>query len=63
MSSEGLPRLGRAIPTFELFMRGWEKLAADTPRLKPWIDKGLRWARQYYTCMDDTNSFLLAMCE
>lgn len=41
MSLEELPRLGHATLTFELFMCGWENLATNETRLKPWIDVGL----------------------
>jgi hypothetical protein len=34
MSLESLPHLGRAIPTFKLFMLGWENLAKNEPHLE-----------------------------
>jgi hypothetical protein len=63
MSLESLPCLGQAIPTFELFMLGWENLTKNEPCLELWIRVGLQWARKYYTRMDDTNAYVFAMCE
>lgn len=63
MSSESRPKLGKAIAHFELFMTAWEKKAERTPRLKPFIDVGLEWAKKYYTRMDNTRAYVVAMCK
>lgn len=63
MSNESLPRLGSAVPCFELFMSAWETLGATMPRVKPWTDLGLEWATKYYKRMDDTRAYVVAMCK
>jgi hypothetical protein len=63
MSSETLPRLGSAVPCFELFMSAWETMGTKNPRVAPWIDVGLKWVTQYYKCMDDTRAYVIAMCK
>ncbi|KIJ10079.1 hypothetical protein PAXINDRAFT_86563, partial [Paxillus involutus ATCC 200175] len=61
MSSESLPRLGSAVPCFELFMSAWEMLGATHPRVKPWTDIGLEWATKYYQRMDNMRAYVIAM--
>jgi hypothetical protein len=63
MSSESTPVLSRTILDFELFMTEWEKLAEEYSILKPWIEIGLRWATKYYIRMDETESYVVAMCK
>jgi hypothetical protein len=63
MSGELMPVLSGAVPSFEIFMTRWEKLRATYPQLKPWVDIGLKWAEKYYTRMDDTDAYVVAMCE
>jgi hypothetical protein len=63
MSAESMPVLSGAVPSFEVFMTRWEKLRTKFPVLKPWVDVGLKWARKYYTRMDDTDAYVVAMCE
>ena len=46
-----------------MFMWEWEVLAEKHPRLKPWIDVGLEWAGEYYTRMDRTDAYIIAMCK
>ena len=58
-----LPVLAYAIPAFELFMSNWEKLATKQPRLKPFIDEGLRFAYIHYQKMDQTTAYIICMCE
>lgn len=62
MSGESLPRLGGAVPSFELFMIAWQNMATMCPRLKGWIDEGLKWARKYYDRMDSNMTYIFAMC-
>jgi hypothetical protein len=61
MSSESLPRLGSAVPCFELFITAWEALGTSVPRVKPWTDVGLEWATKYYKRMDNTRAYVIAM--
>src|SRR6267378_1888480 len=63
MSSETTPILSRAIPDFEMFMTEWERLGADCPELKFWMEIGLRWAKKYYVKMDETDAYVVAMCK
>ena len=63
MSSESQLHLGAAVPMLELLMLSWEKLAADVPHLKPWIDHALGWIYKYYQCMDSKNVYILTMCK
>ncbi len=63
MSAESMPVLSGAVPSFEIFMSQWEKLHTKYPELKPWVDIGLKWAERYYTHMDDTDAYVVAMCE
>ena len=63
MSSESHPSLGGVVPHLELFMTAWENKVKATPRLKPFIDIGLKWAEKYYKRMDDTRAYVIAMCK
>jgi len=57
------PVLSGAIPSFELFMTQWEKLGDEHLNLKAWTDIGLKWATKYYKRMDDTDAYVISMCE
>ena len=61
MSSNANPILSGSIPAFEMFMTAWEKLAEHHPRLKPWIDVGLKWATTYYARMDLMKAYIMTM--
>lgn len=63
MSSETMPVLSRAIINFEVLMTRWEILGKEHNVLEPWTEIGLRWARKYYIRMDDTDSYVIAMCK
>jgi len=63
MSAESMPVLLGAVPSFQIFMTQWEKLHGTFPLLKPWVNVSLQWAKKYYTRMDDTNVYAVAMCE
>jgi hypothetical protein len=63
MSAESMPVLSGAVPSFEIFMTRWEKLRSKFPELKPLVDVGLEWAEKYYKRMDDTDAYVVAMCE
>lgn len=43
-------------------MTAWESKANKTPRLRPYIDVGLKWAKKYYKRMDNTRAYVVAMC-
>lgn len=58
-----MPVLSRAIINFEVLMTRWEILGKEHNVLKPWTEIGLRWARKYYIRMDDTDSYVIAMCK
>jgi hypothetical protein len=63
MSAESMPVLLGAILSFEIFMMRWEKLHVMYPELAPWVNIGLEWAETYYDCMDNTDVYVIAMCE
>lgn len=63
MSKEKTPVLAGAIPSFERFLTGWEKLRDAKPDLAPAINVGLAVAEEYYRKMDDTPAYIIAMCE
>ena len=63
MSAESMPVLSSAVAIFEIFMSEWESLRHRTPRLTPWINVGLDWAKKYYKFMDDTDAYIVTMCE
>lgn len=44
-------------------MTKWEKLGRTTPRLKPLIQEGLRFAYIHYAKMDRTKAYVVYMCE
>lgn len=54
--------LAGVLPSFEMLMTRWEKLAEDMPDLKRYIKPGLDSAYEYYTCMDETKAYVIAMC-
>ena len=63
MSGESTPLLTGAIPAFKMFMMVWENLANKKQHLKRYINIGLEWATKYYTKMDNTHAYIIAMCE
>jgi hypothetical protein len=54
--------LSGVLPSFEMLMSRWEKLAKDVPALKKYIDPGLKKAYEYYNRMDETKAYVIAMC-
>ena len=46
-----------------LFMIAWQSLSTTCPRLKGWIDEGLKLAQKYYDRMDGNMTYILAMCK
>jgi hypothetical protein len=63
MSAEKTPILSGAIPCFEMFMTAWEDLGIDYPHVLKWTSVGIKWAVKYYTKMDDTRAYVVAMRE
>lgn len=61
MAKEATPVLSGAIPSLELFMSKWELLAEKHPNLQPFIEAGLSKAREYYTKMDLTRAYVVAL--
>jgi hypothetical protein len=61
MSGEKTPMLSGAIPSLETCMFKWEKLGRKRPHLKPFTEVGLHWAGLYYTKMDLTEAYVVAM--
>lgn len=62
-SLEKLPLLSFVIPAFEMFMTKWETLHNRNPNLAPFIEPGLAKAQQYYSKMDNTKAYVVAMGE
>ena len=62
MSSESTPVLSRSIPAFEMFMTMWESMRKDKDT-KSWVEVGLAWAKEYYIRMDNTQAYIISMCE
>lgn len=63
LSKEETPVLAGVLPSFEIFLTKWEKLATVKLWLKPWIDEGLSWAYKHYNRMDQTSAYVIAMCK
>jgi hypothetical protein len=62
MSSESTPVLSHSIPAFEMFMTMWESMCKDKDT-KSWVEVGLAWAKEYYIRMDNTQAYIISMCE
>lgn len=62
LSGEQTPLLAGVIPVFEVFLTGWEKLAQKKKHLAPFIQCGLDRAREYYSRLDKSNAYVVAMC-
>ena len=61
LSGEQTPLLAGVIPVFEVFLTGWEKLAQKKKNLAPFIQCGLDSAKEYYSRMDKSNAYVVAM--
>jgi hypothetical protein len=57
-----MPILSGVLPSFEMLMTRWEKLAKDAPALKKYIKPGLQKAYEYYNRMDETKAYVISMC-
>jgi hypothetical protein len=62
MSGDQTPLLAGVIPIFEIFITGWEKLKMKRPLLAPFIQPGLDSAGKYYSRIDLSKAYIVAMC-
>jgi len=62
LSKEATPVLAGVIPAFEIFLTKMEKLAEMKPHLNSFITEGLSFAYKYYSRMDKTVAYIVAMC-
>ena len=62
LTSQRTPILAGVLPSFEMLMTSWEKLANDMPNLKQFIQPGLDSTYKYYRRMDETKAYVIAMC-
>ena len=44
-------------------MTEWELLGNKFKWLEPWTDIGLRWATKYYIKMDETDAYVITLCQ
>ncbi|KIM50808.1 hypothetical protein SCLCIDRAFT_144617 [Scleroderma citrinum Foug A] len=44
-------------------MTGWERLCESNRQIAPFIEVGVEWAKLYYSQMDNTRTYIIAMCE
>ena len=67
MSSENTPILAATILAFELFLSAWEAMKTDRDlaeeNVASIIAPGLTLAKSYYKKLDDSNAYIIAMCE
>ena len=61
MSEESSPVISGAMPSFEIFMTAWEDLSEHHPHLETIIKPGLDLAYKYYTWMDCSLCYVVAM--
>jgi hypothetical protein len=61
MSAEKTPTLSGAMPCFKIFMTAWEQIESKRPELWQWVSVGVEHAVKYYTKMDDTRAYVIAM--
>ncbi|KAF8264009.1 hypothetical protein EI94DRAFT_1594796 [Lactarius quietus] len=61
LSTETVPALLRTLPTFEVFMSSWEKVSSKEPHFASLIKPGLEHAHKYYSRMDRTQSYIIAL--
>lgn len=62
MSKQKTPVLAGAIPSLERMMSRLEKLAEKHRELRAPIRHGLKYAIKYYSKMDETDAYIVAMC-
>lgn len=62
LAGERTPLLSGAIPTFEMFLTNWEQLQGNL-RVGDFVSKGVATATKYYNRMDQTDAYIVSMCE
>lgn len=63
MSKEKTPVLAGIIPSLEQMMTCLKKLARQEPTLVLAIKVSLKYTYKYYKKMDDTDAYIVRMCE
>jgi len=63
LANERTPTLGNVIPYLECFVTALEEYGMHLLCLKPILDEGLVWATTYYSRMDNTKGYIIAMCQ
>jgi len=63
LANERTPTLRNSIPHWECFMTALKEYGTHLPCLKPILDKDLAWATTYYSRMDNTKAYIIAMCK
>jgi len=63
LANERMPTLGNVIPHWECFMTALEEYGTHLPCLKPILNEGLAWATTYYSRMNNTKAYIIAMCK
>lgn len=63
MSAEETPLLAGVIPTFEIFITGWETMMGSRPHLATIIQPGLDAANKYYSRTDLSKAYIIGMCK
>jgi hypothetical protein len=67
MSVENTPILAATIPAFELFVASWTSLIVDQDLQKEnilkFIRPGLAVATKYYDKLEETDAYIISMCE
>ena len=58
-----MPVLLHGVIALEEYMTDLETLGKDFPVLKPWTAIGVDWGTKYYTQMDNTKAYVVAMCK
>ncbi len=62
MSKEKTPVLSGVVPAFEVMMTALERLADQNPRLKKYTDVALLYIVKYYSRVDRSPAYTIAMC-
>jgi len=63
LANERMPILRNVIPHWKCFMTALEKCGLHLSCLKSILDEGLAWATTYYSRMDNTKAYIIAMCK
>jgi len=62
LANERMPILRNVIPHWECFITVLEEYGTHLPCLELILDEGLAWATTYYSRMDNTKAYIIAMC-